>query len=372
MDISVIIVSYNVRYFLEQCLASLQKSLTGLNHEVFVVDNNSSDSSIEYLQPIFPSVRFIANNKNLGFAKANNQAISIATGRYILFLNPDTIIGESSIHNVISHLDSTPGAGAAGIRMIDGSGRFLRESKRGFPSPWAAFCRFSGLSELFPRSTSFARYYLGHLADDQDHEIEALSGAFLMVRKSVLDITGGFDERFFMYAEDIDLSYRIIKAGFKNIYVAGSPIIHFKGESTIKDQQYRDRFYRAMVLFNEKYNHGLGNSLKRQLLQWAIRLVALSGNRKFKEAQESTGLTGKISCKGDPLSIKEIESHFQIDPGSGNLVFCPGPSFSYENAITEMMESPGKYAYFLHGKGTRSLVGSGDKTRQGVALPFSD
>lgn len=370
MDISVIIVSYNVKYFLEQCLASLVKSLSGLQHEVFVVDNQSSDGTVEYLQSRFEQVRFISNKQNQGFAKANNQAIPAATGRYILFLNPDTILGERSIRDTITLLESNPSAGAAGIRMIDGSGRFLRESKRGFPSAWSAFCRFSGLATLFPHSSLFARYYLGNLREDSDQEIEALSGAYLMIRKNVLDITGGFDERFFMYAEDIDLSYRIRKAGFVNLYLAGSPIIHFKGESTVRDHQYRARFYQAMILFVEKYNVGFSRLLKKELLKASIRLMSLPLFKKNIQSVKELPASFSLYGKGDSGSIRELGNLSMDRPGTGFLAFCTGPAYSYSEAISEMMAEPGKFVYFFHGEGTRSIVGSREKTRQGIAIPL--
>jgi GT2 family glycosyltransferase len=177
--------------------------------EVIVVDNNSSDGSIAWLRPMFPFVRFIANTNNQGFAKANNQALQQCRGQYVLFLNPDTILPEDCFVQCLSFMEFHPDAGALGVRMIDGSGQYLPESKRGFPSPWVSFCKMSGLTHFFPASKLFARYYLGHLSPAETHQVDVLSGAFMWVRKEVLDKTGGFDERFFMYAEDIDLSYRI-------------------------------------------------------------------------------------------------------------------------------------------------------------------
>ncbi len=370
MDISVIIVSFNVKYFLEQCLASLLQSLDGLDHEVFVVDNHSSDGSVDYLRPKFERVHFISNDQNLGFARANNQVIDAARGRYILFLNPDTILGEKSIKQTITLLDSHPQAGAAGIRMIDGSGQFLRESKRGFPSAWVAFCRFSGLTRLFPRSPLFAQYYLGNLPEGEDQEAEALSGAYLMIRKNVLEITGGFDERFFMYAEDIDLSYRIRKAGFINLYQAGSPIVHFKGESTVRNKQYRDRFYQAMILFIEKYNEGFRKLLKKEFLKASIRIISLPVFGKTTSPAAPVTKPQKFFGKGDPESISELGVLCADSVEPACQVFCTGPTYSYSEAIEEMMASPGKQDYFFHGWGTRSVVGSQQKNEQGISIPL--
>ncbi|MBL7738800.1 MAG: glycosyltransferase [Chitinophagaceae bacterium] len=254
MQLSVVIVNYNVRHFLEQCLYSVQKAMASLQAEVWVIDNNSADNSIEYLRPQFPGIRFIANQENLGFAKACNQGLKLSTGKYILFLNPDTIVEEDCFIKCIAFFEKHPDAGALGIKMLDGSGCFLKESKRSFPSPGTSLFKLFGLARLFPRSKTFARYHLGHLDENKEHEVDVLAGAFMMIRKDVLDTVGGFEETFFMYGEDIDLSYRIQKAGYKNYYFAGCHLIHFKGESTKKGSlNYVHLFYNAMNIFVKKH-----------------------------------------------------------------------------------------------------------------------
>jgi len=212
LDLSVIIVNYNVKHFLEQCLYSVRKACNGLQAEILVIDNRSADGSLAYLQPAFPDVQFIANKDNVGFGKACNQGLAVSKGKYILFLNPDTIVPEDCFLQCRDFMEAHPDAGALGIRMLDGSGRFLKESKRSFPSPLTSFFKLAGLTSLFPRSKVFARYHLGHLEEKTDHEVDVLAGAFMWIRKSVLDKTGGFDEAFFMYGEDVDLSYRIQEA----------------------------------------------------------------------------------------------------------------------------------------------------------------
>ena len=288
MQLSIIIVSYNVRYFLEHCLCSVSKAIdlewgkdAGREAEVIVVDNSSSDQTIEYLRPKFPFVRFIRNDENIGFARANNQALQLANGKYVLFLNPDTIIPEDCFSKCLAFMDAHPLAGALGVRMIDGRGRFLKESKRGFPSPWAAFSKLSGLAGLFPKSEFFARYYLGHLNSNQTHVVDALAGAFMFCKKTALDKTKGFDEQFFMYAEDLDLSYRMQRAGFKNYYYPGCTIIHFKGESTKKDFRYVKLFYKAMGQFANKHFRGRFADL------WITMLDAAIGMRGAIAATES-------------------------------------------------------------------------------------
>jgi len=225
---------------------------------VIVIDNNSSDNSIAFLKPRFPFVNFIENAANIGFSKACNQGLAIAKGKYILFLNPDTIVPEDCFAKCIGFLSSNQDAGACGIKMLDGSGKFLKESKRSFPSPITSLYKLFGLSRLFPRSKQFSKYHLGHLDNKETHQVDVLAGAFIMVKREVLDKTGGFDETFFMYGEDVDLSYRIQEKGYHNYYFADSSIIHFKGESTRKgSMNYVRMFYKAMSIFvNKHYGSG--------------------------------------------------------------------------------------------------------------------
>ncbi len=230
------------------------RALEGLDGEVIVSDNASADNSIAYLQPLFPSVHFIVNSTNLGFAKANNQALAHARGEYILFLNPDTLVPEDSFHKCLAFLKQQNNAGGLGIRMLDGRGNFLPESKRAFPSPWVSFRKLSGLAALFPRSGYFNRYALGDLDEKRNHAVDVLAGAFMLIKKELLLQLNGFDEQFFLYGEDIDLSFRIKQAGFQNYYFGETAIIHFKGESSANAELNRIRhFYSAMQLFVQKH-----------------------------------------------------------------------------------------------------------------------
>ena len=254
MQLSVIIVNYNVRHFLEQALLSVRKACQGLETEVIVVDNHSVDGSVQMVRDVFPEVQLIANAHNPGFSVANNQAIHLAKGKYILLLNPDTIVEEDTFRKVMNFMDTHAEAGALGVRMLDGKGRFLPESKRSLPTPWVAFYKIFGFSALFPKSKRFGKYHLTYLSPEQTHEVEVLSGAFMLLRKSVLDEIGLLDETFFMYGEDVDLSYRVIKAGYKNYYFADTSIIHYKGESTKKGSlNYVKVFYQAMLIFARKH-----------------------------------------------------------------------------------------------------------------------
>lgn len=275
MQLSVIIVNYNVKYFLEQALLSVRKAAKGLSVEVFVVDNNSVDESVMMVQEKFPEVHLIANKHNPGFSIANNQAIRQSKGKYVLLLNPDTVVEEDTFLKCINFMDTHSEAGALGVKMIDGSGNFLPESKRGFPTPAVAFYKTSGLSRLFPKSKTFNQYHLGYLDQNETHEIDILAGAFMFMRRSVLDKVGLLDETFFMYGEDIDLSYRIQKGGYKNYYFPESTIIHYKGESTKKGSlNYVKAFYNAMIIFAKKHFTGEQARLFVWMLQLAVYLQA--------------------------------------------------------------------------------------------------
>lgn len=283
MKLSVIIVNYNVKFFLEQCLISVQGALKGIESEVFVVDNASADGSCPMVRQRFPEVTLIENKKNYGFSYANNQAIRLAKGEYILLLNPDTVVEEDTFTKCIAFMDEHGQAGSLSVKMIDGKGKFLPESKRALPSPMVSFYKIFGLSRIFPRSKIFARYHLGHLDENEINEIEILPGAFMFIRKSVLDKVGLLDEAFFMYGEDIDLSYRIIKEGFKNFYFPETTIIHYKGESTKKGSiNYVIVFYRAMMIFARKHFTRKNASLYIMLIYVAIYFRAfLSITKRF-------------------------------------------------------------------------------------------
>jgi GT2 family glycosyltransferase len=254
IQVSVIIVNYNVRYFIEQAIVSVKKAAKHLQIEIIVVDNNSSDTSVEMIKHKFPDVQLIVNKENVGFGRANNQGIQIAKGEYILLLNPDTVLQENTLETCINFIEKTSGCGALGVKMIDGKGNFLPESKRALPTPKVAFYKMSGLAALFPRSRTFGQYHLGYLDKNENHEVEVLSGAFMFFRGELLHQIGGFDEDYFMYGEDIDLSFQVIKQGYKNYYIADTSIIHYKGESTKKGSlNYVKVFYEAMLIFAKKH-----------------------------------------------------------------------------------------------------------------------
>ena len=247
MKLSVIIVSYNVRRFVEQCLDSVQKASEGIDTEVFVVDNDSADDTVEVIGSRYPWVHLIANGENLGFARANNIAIRQAQGEYVLLLNPDTIVAEPTLREAVNFMDAHPQAGGLGVRMHNADGTLAPESRRAIPTPWVSFCKMLGFSR---------RYYMSHLSWDEPGRIEVISGAFCLLRRKGLDQIGLLDEDFFMYGEDIDLSFRLLKGGWENWYIPAD-IVHFKGESTQKSTfRYVHVFYQAMLIFFRKhYSH---------------------------------------------------------------------------------------------------------------------
>ncbi len=280
-QVSVIIVSYNVRGFLENLLASLGKALTGIDSEIIVVDNFSDDDSVEFLKKSHPEVMLIENRMNVGFGRANNQAVKASSGEYLLLINPDSVVEENTIGEMIKFLDLHPDAGAAGCKILNADGSLQKACRRSFPTPWVAVSKIFGLSALFPKSRLFGRYNLTYLDPGEVHEVDAISGSFMFMRKNVFGQVGGFDEDYFMYGEDIDLCFKIKEAGYKVYYTPATSIIHFKGESTRNSNFNRTyEFYRAMSIFVGK-RYG-----QRSALSMLLRLAILI-NRQTQSALTS-------------------------------------------------------------------------------------
>lgn len=333
MKLSVIIVNYNVKYFLEQVLLSVRKALRGLEVETWVVDNNSVDDSVEMVREKFPEVNLIANKENVGFSKANNQAIRCSSGEYVLLLNPDTVVEEDTFAKCIAFMDAHPEAGGLGVRMIDGSGKFLPESKRGFPTPWVAFCKTFGLSSLFPTSKLFNHYHVGYLPEHDINEVEVLAGAFMLLRRSALDKIGLLDEDFFMYGEDIDLSYRIVKEGYKNYYFPDTTIIHYKGESTKKGSlNYVRVFYQAMIIFAKKHFQGSQASLFVLMLQIAIYFRAFLTLISNVLTKIRLPFLDAVIIYGGLYGLKIFWAHYYYkDPGyfKDNILYFNFPLYTF-------------------------------------------
>lgn len=333
MKLSILIVNYNVKYYLEQCLQSVFTALDALtvSAEVLVADNASTDGSESYILSRFSTqpIQWIANKKNVGFGRANNQLLAQATGEHILFLNPDTLVTSEVLENSMRFLDEHPKCGALGVKMLNGRGEFLRESKRGFPDPWTSFFKITQLYKLFPRSKRMGRYYLSWLSEGEIQEVDVLAGAYLYTRREALidsseicslcengiERKEGFDERFFMYGEDIDLSVRIQRAGWKNYYLP-TPILHYKGESTsYYSLHYVERFYEAMNLFQQKY-YPTKRNLNRII---SVSIHALMGMKKLKcriqkEKKEVQSLSSirAIVCGREETWEKVFEAHREV------------------------------------------------------------
>jgi GT2 family glycosyltransferase len=401
LKLSVIIVNYNVKYFLEQCLYSVEKASGSLETEVFVVDNHSSDGSRAFLEKKFPRVHFKWNNENTGFAKANNSVLKETKGEYILFLNPDTIVPEDCFEKCLGFFASHTRCGALGVRMIDGAGFFLKESKRSFPTPAFSFYKMTGLAKLFPSSAVFAGYYAGHLTEHESHEVDVLAGAFMMISKEAMLKTGGFDEAFFMYGEDIDLSYRLQKQGYKNYYFPGTTIIHFKGESTQKNSAgYVKHFYDAMQLFVRKHYGDKKNKTvlmsaaigcsrwlaKRKLITTgkqenktpAPSIMVVAGQSYFdvviqliKYATPPRVISGRVSISPNDHdaatgTLAGLAAAIEIHQAD-ELLFCAG-EMSYATIISYMQELKGRIAFLLHASNSDSMVGSADKNGNGIFI----
>ena len=252
MQLSVIILNYNVRYFLEQCVLSVQKALEGIDSEIIVIDNASSDDSCEMMKTKFPHIKLIENKDNLGFPKGNNIGVAQAKGEYICILNPDTVVAEDTFTKILNSQLGTHNSqlGIIGCKLIDGAGNFLPESKRGVPTPWVAFTKIFGLYKI---SNYFGKYYAQHLSESESGKVDILVGAFMVMKRDLYLEVGGFDENCFMYSDDIDLSYLVLKTGKSNYYFHETSVIHYKGESTVRDGTYMKRFREAMQFFYKKH-----------------------------------------------------------------------------------------------------------------------
>lgn len=393
---------------MEHCLCSVTKACNNIDAEIFVVDNASTDDSELYLQDKFPHVKFKWNKTNLGFAKANNSVLPQTTGDFILFLNPDTIVPEDCFEKCIAFFSKDPDCGALGVHMIDGSGNFLKESKRSFPSPSTSFYKMLGLGKLFPHSKVFAKYYAGHSPENKTISVDVLAGAFIMIPRKVLNRVKGFDEDYFMYAEDIDLSYRIKLTGYKNVYFAGTSIIHFKGESTLKKSRiYTKQFYGAMKMFVKK--HYSDNKITQKLMYLAISIgsVISNGRRvlnnladivfaKFlrQNKNESIIIAGSQNSFNEMIQLIKHSSKPYVIAGRvavnnedegiasctistiaalvkenniDNVLFCE-KDLSNSAIINLTMELKGTTKFLFHSNNSHSIIGSNKKDRKGIFI----
>lgn len=366
MQISVIILNYKVPYHLLQCIESTQRSLKNISAEIIVVDNNSQDESCELVKKYFPEVKLIVNPSNDGFSKGNNIGIHQARGEYICLLNPDTAVGEKCFGNFLKFAEKHKDFGAIGPKLIDGKGSFLPESKRNIPSPKIA------LKKLMNNSKD----YYSNLDEDESGEIEVLAGAFMFMRKDRYWEVGGLDEDYFMYGEDIDLSYKFLKAGYKNYYLASEKVLHYKGESTAKDEVYRKRFYDAMMVFYEK--HFDSNPFLRSFVNLGLKTARLTHGFRKKEKHFSREFENLIWVDSTDEYVEKIQNQFSkkinwVSPENfaamdvdSSLILFNAEYIQYDQIFNWMAELNKKGNFFrIKPKGFDFIIGSDDSNVQG-------
>ena len=331
MQLSVIILNYNVRYFLEQCVLSVESALSNIDGEIIVVDNNSSDDSCAMMKRRFPNVKLIENKVNSGFPKGNNIGVAKAKGEYICILNPDTVVAEDTFTKVLAFAKKQNDLGIVGCKLIDGTGNFLPESKRGTPTPFVAFTKITGLYKIFPKV--FGKYYAQHLSPNETGKVEILVGAFMVMKRNLYNEISGFDEKCFMYSDDIDLSYMVLQKGKSNYYFHETTVIHYKGESTVKDGTYMKRFQEAMLFFYKK--HFRVSFLFSVFMKMGIVFFSLV---KLLQAKPSHSFGTKLSINNyiliseDEILKEKLENQFQ------KPVKCQDISQSFsENVATEII-----------------------------------
>lgn len=384
MQLSVIILNYNVEFFLEQCIRSVQKALVGMDAEIIVVDNNSSDNSAMMMQRHFPALRYIVNAENLGFPKGNNIGVAQAKGEYLCILNPDTVVAEDTFSRLYDFAQQHQDSGVIGCRLIDGSGQFLPESKRGVPTPWVAFTKISGLGRLFSKMPWFNRYYAGHVNENQTAQVDILVGAFMWLKRELYLEVGGFDEACFMYSDDIDLSYMILKRAKKNYYFSSTTVIHYKGESTLKDETFRNRFQEAMQFFYKKhFKKSIFFDAIMILGTWYFSLVKQrSTGRKSTPPQHffllsnSGELRAKIEIKiGNKITVfstvsalNEALKHYN---GKYIEIIFDGDYISNKELICFMREESSRFITFkIKPSQSSFLIGSNDRNDRGQIIPL--
>ncbi len=304
MQLSVVILNYNVSKFLEQCVLSVQNAIQSIDAEIIVVDNNSSDDSCQMIKKRFPSIKLIENKENCGFPKGNNIGVAEAKGDYLCILNPDTVVSEDTFTKILDFAKSKPDLGIIGCHLIDGTGNFLPESKRGVPTPWVAFTKVLGLYRYFPKNKWFNQYYEQNLAENQTGKVAILVGALMVLKRDLYNEVGGFDENCFMYSDDIDLSYMILKKGKSNYYFHETTVIHYKGESTIRDNTYMKRFREAMHFF---YNKHFKVSVLFDIFM-KIGVLLFSIFKKNQAVVESRKIDTYFVVTGDEKTKNKVEN----------------------------------------------------------------
>lgn len=382
MQLSVIIVNYNVRYFLELCLQSVQEGLEEIDSEIIVIDNNSKDDSCKMIFDNFPEVILIKNTKNVGFSKANNQGVAIARGEYVLILNPDTVVGKDTFTECLDFAKKQDNFGALGVKLIDGKGNFLPESKRGIPTPKASFHKLLGI-----KNQKKGKYYANHLKENETGKIDVLVGAFMLMKRSVYNEVKGFDERYFMYGEDIDLSYKILKKGYQNYYLGDVQVIHYKGESTINDVKYLRHFYKAMEIFYKE--HFTVNALYDFMMKIGIKFWYVLKFFRIKKQNKTQTLSKKALYIGNEQEVfnqlqktgLDVVQYNILDEKSFNKceeflkennikeVIFDNVDLTYQEIINKVVRLKNdKLTFRIHPKNTNYILGSDSSDGKGEVI----
>jgi GT2 family glycosyltransferase len=384
LQLSVIILNYNVRYFLEQCVLSVQNALEIIDSEIIVIDNNSQDDSCEMMKQRFPNVKLIQNKENLGFPKGNNIGIAQAKGEYICILNPDTVVAEDTFTKVLNFAEKQEDLGIVGVKLIDGAGNFLPESKRGIPTPFVAFTKVTSLYKLFPKSRTFGKYYAQHLNENQTGKVAILVGAFMFMKRDLYQELGEFDEDCFMYSDDIDLSYRVLKEGKSNYYFHDTTVIHYKGESTIKDGIYMKRFQEAMQFFYKKhYKASLVFSLfmKAGIVFFSF-IKMFQGQPKIRTEPKSFVFYSSNKELANKLALilqKKVAFHdlktekmvisSSVKREAGTEIILDNEFISFKESIRFMESSKNKgFTFRILPKNANFLIGSDNSKERGVVV----
>ncbi|SDS80307.1 glycosyltransferase [Winogradskyella sediminis] len=366
MKLSVIILNYNVRYFLELCLKSVEAAITDIDAEIIVVDNNSPDDSCAMVKNLFPSVKLIENKENSGFSKGNNIGVVEAKGEYLCILNPDTVVAEDTFTKLIQFADTKPNVGIVGCQLVDGKGLFLPESKRHIPTPKVSLKKILGKTN---------DYYANNVGITDVGKVDILVGAFMWLKKDVYNAVGGFDEEYFMYGEDIDLSYKIVKAGFDNYYFGNTTVIHFKGESTLKDAQYAKRFYGAMQIFYKK--HFKQNPVFNIVVWFGIKIAQLIRKRPV-EVKVSSHKSYVYTHDADETLLKhlqqpiDIETKIKDNVEQNSMLVYDFNTLKAKNVIADMKKKSQRenIVFRFIPKSSKFIIGSDSASNRGEVQHF--
>ena len=373
MQLSVIILNYNVRYFLELCVLSVQKAIQNIDAEIIVVDNNSSDDSCAMMAACFPNVKLIENKTNFGFPKGNNIGVDQAKGEYICILNPDTVVAEDTFEKILNAKNWQLNTGIIGCKLIDGTGNFLPESKRGVPTPWVAFTKIFGLYKI---SNFFGKYYAQHLSENQSGKVDILVGAFMVMKRSLYLEVGGFDENCFMYSDDIDLSYMVKKSGRENYYFAETSVIHYKGESTVRDEKYMKRFQEAMNFFyNKHFKKSLFFSGFMKIGAFVFSKIKKSQQKNRSIAVDNYILFSKNEVQlalEKPISFQSNLLEFSLNKNKHTEIIFDIQSFSFKEIIDFMQKhKAATITYKMYLPQSKVIIGSNHANDIGEIINLS-